>query len=255
MGLPQISWTDITKSFNYAFKRDYEAAIAVMMGPPFDRNGFSLVRSFKKDGLCSNCTVLSAKSDLVHEDGKRADVSTGVYLHHINIANMGFKPTYNWLDPCPTTFFNKILGTSIADLIPRKFPSPLQALAIGGVDEAHQWFTSLDGKYQSGHYIDPTDKFLLQFEAINYKKEDQKVYVDLELEWVPGRVGEHSVVLPMTATSRLCLFENDRPSLTLLLSACDTFIGFSGNGTAGSFTSRAMRVLLDGTIVAAKGRE
>jgi hypothetical protein len=201
MGMPQISWKDITKSASYVAKRDYEAAIALMMGPPFDRNGYSVVRSFKQDGLCSNCTVLSAKADLVHEDGKRADVSTGVYLHHVNYINMGFKDTYNWLDPCPTTFINKFIGTSIMDLIPRKFSSPLQSLAIGGVDEAHQWFTSLDGKYQSGHYIDSTDKFLLQFEAINYKKQDQIVYADLEVEWVPGKVGKHSVLLPMTATS------------------------------------------------------
>lgn len=146
MGIPQISWKDVTKSFTFAMNGDYEAAIASMMVAPFDANGFSTIRSFSNDGLCSDCTVLSAKADLVYEDGKRADVSTGVYLHHINTVNMGWKENYNWLDPCPTTFLNDILGTSVMDMMPRRFVAPLQSLAIGGVDEAHQWFTSIDGK-------------------------------------------------------------------------------------------------------------
>jgi hypothetical protein len=32
---------------------------------------------------CSNCTVLKAVANWAYSDGKQADVSTGVYTHHI----------------------------------------------------------------------------------------------------------------------------------------------------------------------------
>lgn len=47
-----------------------------------DPNGF-IVSLTVREGLCTNCTVLAGKADITFDDGARADVSRGVYLHHI----------------------------------------------------------------------------------------------------------------------------------------------------------------------------
>jgi hypothetical protein len=202
MGVPQASWKDVTNILGFAAKGDFEAALAAITSVPYDPNGISLVRSFKEGALCSNCTILAAKADIVYEDGKRADIASGVYNHHALVYNVGWKENYNWIDTCPTSTAKSFFGSSIYDMMPKTFYGPMQALALAGVDEATQWFTSADGKYRSGHYVDKADKFIFQFEAINYAKKDQIVYIDLELESVSGKVGRHSVLLPITATSK-----------------------------------------------------
>jgi hypothetical protein len=52
------------------------------LNKPMDPNGF-IVSMTVKEGFCSDCTVLAGKADITFEDGKRADVADGVYLHHI----------------------------------------------------------------------------------------------------------------------------------------------------------------------------
>jgi hypothetical protein len=36
-----------------------------------------------KDGICQDCTVLAGKSNIVFENGTRAGVHGGVYMHHL----------------------------------------------------------------------------------------------------------------------------------------------------------------------------
>jgi hypothetical protein len=48
-----------------------------------DPNGFTTMRILSDDTMCKNCTVLAGRMDVVFENGTRADVSRGVYLHHV----------------------------------------------------------------------------------------------------------------------------------------------------------------------------
>jgi hypothetical protein len=50
---------------------------------PMDPNGFSTMRILSNDSFCQDCTVLAGKLDVVFENGTRADISGGVYLHHV----------------------------------------------------------------------------------------------------------------------------------------------------------------------------
>jgi hypothetical protein len=66
---------------------------------PMDPNGFSQMRVLKDGVMCSNCTVLAGKMDIVFENGTRADISGGVYLHHVITIDLT-KQKQSWLSGC-----------------------------------------------------------------------------------------------------------------------------------------------------------
>jgi hypothetical protein len=66
-----------------------------------DPNGISFIKNIE-GGFCKDCTVLTAKADVVFENGTRADISSGVYLHHVIFMNLG-KSQEPWVSPCPGT--------------------------------------------------------------------------------------------------------------------------------------------------------
>jgi hypothetical protein len=104
-----------------------------------------------KNTVCKDCTVLAVKMDVVFDNGTRADVSRGVYLHHIIAFNFG----------AATSRTRTASALSMAQAIPfcsswkskasRKARrsimtslAPKESLAIfgfGAVDEFRQWFT------------------------------------------------------------------------------------------------------------------
>jgi hypothetical protein len=55
-------------------------------------------------------------------------------------------------------------------------------------DDFTQLYTTPDGSFKSGYYI-KDNNFAMQAEMINYLPTEQKVYVQTDLEWVPGKVG------------------------------------------------------------------
>jgi hypothetical protein len=58
--------------------------LAILTGQkPMDPNGFSTMRILSNDSFCSNCTVLAGNINIIFENGTRADISNGVYLHHV----------------------------------------------------------------------------------------------------------------------------------------------------------------------------
>jgi hypothetical protein len=209
LGIPQFTREDFTKVFSLAMSGEFTAAFAFMLNHAFDPAGTSLVRTMS-EGICSDCTILSSRADLVFEDGKRADIAGGVYLHHLNVLNLGIKDVYNWIDMCPSVseYFSFLKP-------PVSGPMPFQPLAVAGVDESTQFFTSLDGNFKSGYYVAPTDSFLLQFEAINYNKEAKDVYIQIEEEHVPGRIGKQATFSPVSALGRHN-FTAVWPNLTIL---------------------------------------
>jgi hypothetical protein len=69
---------------------DYALALAESLAKSLDPTGLSLIHTVK-EGMCKDCSVLAVKMDAVFENGTRADVSSGVYLHHIFSANIGMR--------------------------------------------------------------------------------------------------------------------------------------------------------------------
>jgi hypothetical protein len=122
-------------------------------------------------GFCTNCTVLSGKAALNYADGTKAGVTSGVYIHHVVIVDPSKQTMPLYLCVGQKGF----LGTV-----------PVTGFIIAGNDEADNFFTTPDGKFNSGYFIGAKPQMALQAELINYKNIEQKVYITAEYEYVPG---------------------------------------------------------------------
>jgi hypothetical protein len=188
-------------------KLDFPLALARFLGSSMDPNGFNVMHTVD-GGLCKDCTVLSVKMDVVFENGTRAEVSNGVYLHHIfsmnivpdrklktTITNM-FAPFCGGGNQFIGSIMDSLLGLATA------FTSKLnvQIFGFGAVDEFRQLFTAPDGKFDSGFYFGQTDKLFFQAEVVNYRKEPQKLFLQFDVEHVPGKAGKDAMTTFLSTT-------------------------------------------------------
>ena len=105
------------------------------LSKPMDPNGLSVMKMVT--GFCKDCTLLSGKSDVVFANGTRADISAGVYLHHVIVMDLS-KKEEGFVSTCP------------GDLKTNKpTPPPMSTFLGGAVDEFTQYFTTPDGKVGS----------------------------------------------------------------------------------------------------------
>jgi hypothetical protein len=136
---------------------------------PFIDAGTKMWTDILED-IPKDATYLWSNSTLVYADGSDATIRTGVYTHHYGIFD--FDKTTKRVSSC----------TGI--LTPTR-PS----LFTGGVeDKGDAWYTSPDGKFQSGFYVGARDKMVSTGMVVNYSDKTQEVYARLEIEYVEGRV-------------------------------------------------------------------
>ncbi|KAF2671000.1 hypothetical protein BT63DRAFT_477559 [Microthyrium microscopicum] len=142
-----------------------------MTGMPLqmDPSGVQITRPLT--GFCSNCTVLYGKANLFFENGTRATASSGVYVHHIVVVDTAKRTFPVYLCDGQKGF----LGT---------FPGV--GFIISGNDEAPNWFTTPDGKFNSGYGIKNKPMLAMTSELVNYREEDQKVFIAMEYEYMKG---------------------------------------------------------------------
>ena len=99
---------------------------------PMDPNGFSQMRVLSEGAMCTNCTVLAGNIDVIFENGTRADISGGVYLHHVITIDLT-KKNKRWVSTCsppagsapkaPSGLagnLNTFLGGAVVSLLPRR---------------------------------------------------------------------------------------------------------------------------------------
>jgi hypothetical protein len=75
-------------------------------------------------------------------------------------------------------------------------------LVVGSaVDTDARIYTTPDGQFKSGNYMTKTPKLSLMAELINYKDEEQTVYVVMEIEAVQGPRDDYldAVAVPLSA--------------------------------------------------------
>jgi hypothetical protein len=147
-------------------------------------------------GFCTNCTVLYGKGDLHYGNGTRAGFSEGIYIHHIVIVDLTKRTMPFYLCDGQKDF----LGTF-----------PAAGFIVAGNDEAPNYFTTPDGKFDSGYYIGQREMFAMQSEIINYKPTNQSVYITAEIEYLPGRISgfADSAVSLLSVTG--CQFPDAHP--------------------------------------------
>jgi hypothetical protein len=195
---------------NALMKGDFPLALAKMLASSMDPDGFNVMHTVQ-GGLCNNCTVLGVKMDIVFENGTRADISTGVYLHHIFSMNIvpetqrklktGISTLFAPFCSSGTSFFEMIAG-GVMDMAQKYLPMPnIQIFGFGAVDEFKQLFTTVDGSFNSGFYFGEKDKLFFQAEVVNYNKEPQTVYIQMDTEFVDGKPEKEAMTSFISTTS------------------------------------------------------
>lgn len=101
-----------------------------------DPNGFTIMKTIT--GFCTDCTVLSEKTDVVFTNGTRASIAGGVYLHHVVAMDLSKKADAMTTN-CPEDYKE---GKALKGL-------PVSGFLGGAVDEFTQYFTTPDGKFES----------------------------------------------------------------------------------------------------------
>lgn len=67
---------------------------------PMDPNGFSLMKMINPGAMCKDCTVLGGKMSVIFENGTRANIKSGVYLHHAITVDLS-KASKGFVSACP----------------------------------------------------------------------------------------------------------------------------------------------------------
>jgi hypothetical protein len=198
LGMPGITLGQILNAVKSFGTGDFAMSMKDIITAPQDPNGWTLHRTFKASDLCLNCTVLGVKADLVYENGTRVDISRGVYLHHHASLNMGKHTDVYWLNQCPNSQTTRF-GINFQDFIPRLVPS-VQILALATVDEYTNYFTSKDGKIDSGLPVNPDDNVYMMTEVVNYAKQDHKIYIQLDVEYVERKFDKETTYTSLSFT-------------------------------------------------------
>jgi hypothetical protein len=123
-------------------------------------------------GFCTDCTVLYTKAELYFENGTRATVEHGVYEHHVVMVDMAKRTMPFYLCDGQKGFLGNF---------------PAVGFVVSGNDEAANMFTTPDGTFNSGYLVGPKQMIAMQAELVNYRKEEQKVYVTIDYEYVRGK--------------------------------------------------------------------
>lgn len=164
-----------------------------MLKIPFSDPG-TTTWSTALEGIPKDATYLYAKSSIAFEDGSEAAVNNGVYVHHLGISDVDYKGG-SQLSICPgrdpnTPSRGRLRGGSL--------------FTGGAEDKGDTFFTSGDGKFNSGFYIGKTDRIMAFAQVINYRDVDQKVFTQLELEYIEGKVPDALEVSPQSISVTGC---------------------------------------------------
>jgi hypothetical protein len=136
---------------------------------------------FEGKSMCTDCTVLSARMGLEFEDGTVAGPEKGVYVHHLYAFDVTKEGVVTSL-PCD---FETVKPVPFDPMI------PFAPFAVQGEDNGDSAiiYTADNGTFDSGFYIGPNDQFLLNSDLVNYNDDAKNVFVTMDIEFVPGKVG------------------------------------------------------------------
>ena len=165
-------------------------------------------------GYCKDCTVLAAQAEIAFENGTIADLSHGVYSHHIMLTMAGKPPvgmpvsttckgkaTGGFGNPTPPKLAqlgsksssgsgkssNNLLKSLLSKGKPLQIPSPF---IVNGGDGSSVEFAvrkNSGSNVKSGYAIpkDATMTFFL--EEINYNDHPKDLFLSLDYEYLPKR--------------------------------------------------------------------
>jgi hypothetical protein len=187
----------------------------MMAMDPKGQAGFATINK----GLCTKCSILSARFLLTQEDGKEASPANGIYIHHF-VSYDSSKPVKNPISGCEGGFPGM------------KAPFIDRGEDSGDTDTI---FTVTNNKtYKSGYFMN-SGGLSLQYDMVNYNAQAKKIFINLEVEYMEGQEGKDA-------------------GHTLKSVTCTGVVGPRVAASGPSVTSSmAMPVTADATIVWARG--
>jgi hypothetical protein len=114
---------------------------------------------------------LYAKVSLANPDGTPATVSSGVYNHHVVLADAHKIPL--GFVACP----GAKAGGSM----------PISIFASAGEEGGEFHYTTGDPDFSGGYYIPNGDRIFLTTEVVNYNDQPKTIFAVLDMEYIPGR--------------------------------------------------------------------
>jgi hypothetical protein len=124
--------------------------------------------------FCGTCTVLAGQIKTFYSDGKPANVSNGVYIHHILTNGISSQPA----------FVRSGIGG---------FAGATGAGFVGAGDDNgdRPWVYAPKNSsaFESGYQLSPTTRFSAQIVFVNYSKSPKSICLTYDLEYLPGHVG------------------------------------------------------------------
>jgi hypothetical protein len=162
-----------------------------LMGQKYNRTTIPLIMDPKADmilrtlkGLPDNAAILSGRLDTVFEDGSKADISKGIYIHHLLIADVG-KNTAPFAF-CPG-------GHNQKDLVSWGASHVVESIGAGLIQSGNDQVGSLNvyattkGEMKSAFLTGWDDTFVMEAEIVNYNQENTTVYFTMETEFLPEK--------------------------------------------------------------------
>jgi hypothetical protein len=125
--------------------------------------------------FCGTCTVLTGQIKIFFTDGTPANVSNGIYTHHILTNGIGSQPAF------VRSGMTGISGASGAGFV-----------GAGDDNGNRPWVYAPReaGTLESGYHLSPSSRFSAQIVLVNYNKAPKTVCVAYDLEYLPGHVGK-----------------------------------------------------------------
>jgi hypothetical protein len=125
------------------------------------------------DDFPRDITVLETTSELQDDTFKRAETKNGIYNHHNVFMDFAKPPT-----PAFGCDNGKIPATA-----------PMSVFMAGATEDGHLTFGAATGSsVKSGYYLAKDRQILNMIDVINYNDVEKTVYVQGEIEYLPGKI-------------------------------------------------------------------
>ena len=126
------------------------------------------------DDFPKGVTILDAVTGVYDDKMKEISNERGLYNHH----NVFFDLSGGFPSPISC-------GPSILDMFQLKVP--INVFMGGAADTTSNFYTTPDGKFNSGYFLSNTSDVLQMIDIVNYNNEPRTVYTVSEMEYVPGK--------------------------------------------------------------------
>jgi len=140
-------------------------------------------KMYAKKPCEGNCVILRISASMEYEDGSKADIDTGAWLHHAVLLNVG------------STIKDPVCNTPY-----------MENMFMSAKTETEGVFLLPNSSVKSGYHLSPSDSFVLTTEVMNMDTREKWVWLTLTYDYIEGENPEYkdARVVWMTISKSIC---------------------------------------------------